>query len=465
MESALIIFDEDAGYRQFLGASPKNASSFRSFCEKDKAFSEVFTSSKDIDYLNDRLISYIERTPQKYLDSPRDLPMAGNLIYKKHLTEIAKSVAHKIEDLIQAGVDPEEIVILSPYLSDTLRFVLVTELENCDIPVVTHRPSRALRDEPVSICLLTLASLAHPAWEYKPSIHELSICLMQSLSDLDLTRANIIAKQILPYFSKNGSLPDFETFSGDIQSRISYFIGTKFQLLVDWIKAYQKESPMHLDHFFIRIFGEILSQQGFGFFDDFNKAEITDHIIESVKKFRNSAGLVLGFNQLDLGAEYHNMVRVGVLANQYLSSWNKTVTGSVFLSPAYTFLLRNYAVEYQFWLDVGSRGWYERIFQPLTHPHVLHRNWDQNTQWTDAEEYQANLNNLSRIITGLSRRCKQNLYFCLSETDELGFEQNSLLVEAISSVLSDTIYSKNTKHQWLKKSRLCLIPALPKRKS
>jgi hypothetical protein len=444
MESALIIYDEGAGYRQFLGASPQNAYLLSGLCKKESKFNELFTSSKEILKLCEQLISYVERNPQNILEITQETPSSGSLIYKKHLTEISTWVAHEIDELLQAGVDPEEIVILSPYLSDTLRFVLVSELENYKIPAVTHRPSRPLRDEPASICLLSLASLAHPAWKYHPSVHELSICLMQSLSDLDLTRANIIAKQILPHFSKTGTLPDFDTFPGDIQSRISYFSGTKYQLLVDWIRDYQEESTLHLDHFMIRIFGEILSQQGFGFFDDFNKAEITDHIIESVKKFRNSAGEVLGLDQLKLGAEYHKMVRAGVLANQYLSSWNKPAMDSVFISPAYTFLLRNYAVNYQFWLDVGSRGWYERIFQPLTHPHVLHRDWNQNNQWTDAEELHANHNNLSRLITGLARRCKQRIYFCLSETDELGFEQNSLLIEAISSVLSKTTNPDNS---------------------
>ncbi len=53
------------------------------------------------------------------------------------------------------------------------------------------------------------------------------------------------------------------------------------------------------------------------------------------------------------------------------------------LAPAYTFLMSNRPVDYQFWLDVGSRGWFERLYQPLTHPYVLSREWPAGQSWTD----------------------------------------------------------------------------------
>ena len=45
------------------------------------------------------------------------------------------------------------------------------------------------------------------------------------------------------------------------------------------------------------------------------------------------------------------------------------------IAPAYTFLLNNRAVDYQFWLNIGSEGWSRRLYQPLTHPYVLSRGW------------------------------------------------------------------------------------------
>ncbi len=80
------------------------------------------------------------------------------------------------------------------------------------------------------------------------------------------------------------------------------------------------------------------------------------------------------------------MVQAGVIAAQYLGGWRLEAEAAVLLAPAYTFLMANRPVEVQFWLDVGSRGWAERLYQPLTHPYVLSRAWQPGRLWTDADE-------------------------------------------------------------------------------
>ena len=258
---------------------------------------------------------------------------------------------------------------------------------------------------------------------------------MQVIGNLDLTRAFILSRQALSDGGPENPISDFDSMPGDTQERITFFAGKKYQILKNWLVDYQSEPVLPLDHFLIRIFGELLSQPGFGFHDDFSKAEITDRLIDSIKKFRQSAGLVYEFDNLGLGAEYFKMVKTGVLANQYLRSWTKRLTDHVHLAPAYTFLLSNYPVEYQFWLDVGSRGWYERIYQPLTNPHVLQRYWNPKNVWSDSEEQTQNIENLENLATGLIRRCKNSIFFCLTDTDERGFEQNGLLIQAINRVM------------------------------
>ena len=70
------------------------------------------------------------------------------------------------------------------------------------------------------------------------------------------------------------------------------------------------------------------------------------------------------------------MVQDGVVAAQYVRSWQRQPEDAVLIAPAYTFLMSNRPVEHQFWLDVGATGWWERLYQPLTHPYVLSRRWE-----------------------------------------------------------------------------------------
>lgn len=435
LDSALLITDKDAGFRHFLGASPESASELADLCQVKSEFSEILTSPAELLEFNDHLQSALNQRRLPKPESIGEIHKRVSITYQPYLPQMTSWVAEQISTLLNKGTSPDEIVVLAPFLSDSLRFLLTTELQNRSIPVSTHRPSRALRDEPATHCLLTIAAIAHRGWEIRPSVHELALCFMQVIGNLDLTRAFILSKQVLSNRGTSNLILDFDSIPGEAQERITYFAGKKYQMFKDWLDIYQSEPVLPLDHFLIRIFGELLSQPGFGFHDDYSKAEITDRVVDSIRKFRQSAGLIFGFDNLDLGSEYYKMVKTGILANQYLRSWTKRPSGHVHLAPAYTFLLNNYPVEYQFWLDVGSRGWYERIYQPLTNPHVLHRYWDPKSVWRDSEEHSQNIKSLGNLSTGLIRRCKNRIFFCITDTDERGFEQNGLLIQAINRVI------------------------------
>ena len=436
LESSLVILDEDAGYRIFLGASPSNAAKLSTDSDRKMRFTKNFTLPDSLSLFSDYLKSALDKSSSHTVSNSADSFDSVSVHYRPSHPEIVASVSEKVSSLINSGVSPGEIVILAPFLSDALRFMFTTELSNLGISCSTHRPSRALRDEPVTHALLTIAAFAHPNWNIHPSIHDLTFALLLSIADLDLTRAYILSRQSFKYQNNIIRLGDFESLPSTFQDRVTYYFGNRYQELVSWLVEYANRPPMPLDHFFVHLFGEILSQSGFGFHNDTSKAMTTNQIIQSVQKFRLSAGEVQRLTSDEFGKEYYKMVKSGVLANQYLQSWTQAPEDSVYLAPAYTFLLSNRPVDYQFWLDVGSRGWYERIFQPLTNPHVLHRDWQIGNLWRDIEEQELNLENLTCLTTGLIRRCKKGITFCLTETDEHGFEQKGLLIQALSYILN-----------------------------
>ena len=129
------------------------------------------------------------------------------------------------------------------------------------------------------------------------------------------------------------------------------------------------------------------------------------------------------------------MVQDGVIAAQYIRSWQVQPDNAVLMAPAYTFLMSNRPVEAQFWLDVSSRGWFERLYQPLTHPYVLSRNWPAGKVWTDEDEYKAAQGALYSLVLGLTRRCRRRIYLGLSDLGEQGFEQSGPLLHVFQRVL------------------------------
>ena len=182
-----------------------------------------------------------------------------------------------------------------------------------------------------------------------------------------------------------------------------------------------------------RLFGEVLSVSGFGFHDDMHLGQVSALLIESIRKFRWISADVP--DEVILGSEYLRLVREGVIAAQYLAPWQQRTENSVLLSPAYTFLLSNRRVSVQFWLDVGSRGWWERLYQPLTHPIVLSRRWAMGKPWTDTDEVSSRQESLHRLVLGLVHRCREFIYLGLSELGEEGYEQDGALLKAIQRIL------------------------------
>ena len=450
LDSALLIFDEGGGYRQFLGADPNSAWRLSETCQTQASLPESFVTSAGVQALSDSLARVIDPATAPILNpSPSrgrtsisppegERPREGALRYAdtRYYPELLDWLTDEIDSLLQEGIPPNEIVVLAPYLSDALRFSLMHRLDARGIPVRSHRPSRSLRDEPATQALLTLAALAHPQWGIKPSEFDVAYALMQAIEGMDLIRANLLTKIV--YRAQGQALSPFSGIKPEVQERITYVYGEKYAELREWILAYRQQDVLPFDHFLRKLFGEILSQPGFGFHRNLDAAKVAANLVESVKKFRWAMASA-NADALTLGREYIAMLGEGVIAAQYLGAWKSEQENAVLIAPAYTFLMQNRAVAVQFWLNPGSEGWVERLFQPLTHPYVLSRNWDnaEGHYWTDADEVAATRETLARLTTGLLRRCKETLYLGLSELGESGFEQRGVLLKAFQRVLQE----------------------------
>ncbi len=340
------------------------------------------------------------------------------------------AVGQQVRDLYFSSDPPPAICIVAPFLNDSLCFSLTRELEKHGIPTRSHRPSHPLYGEPAVRCLLALAKLAHPEWRLPVSAYELRSALIQALDQLDLVRADILARAVLP---KPGAhdLNKFQDISAADQGRITFKIGKDFELLRNWIVEYRQSPIAELDLFMSRLFGEVLSQPGFGFHEDFQGAAAAAELIESIRKFRAGRILLEGELELPLGLEYVRMLEGGLVAAQYLQAWQPALPSEVYVAPAYTFLMNNQPVDYQVWLDLGSRGWWERLYQPLTHPVVLSRAWSDGGPWTDGHEVDMNRALLMRLANGLIHRCRKGILLHALTLNEQGDEQRGPLLQAV----------------------------------
>lgn len=427
-ESALLIYDSQAGLRRFLGADPEEARSLRALCELQVTLERRRVMSDDVAALHQGLAMALGRDPGQ---APQQGDARAALRWPRgarwHPQMIDWAVEHIAGLVHEEGVPPQEIVVLAPFMPDALRFALQVRLDERDVPQRSHRPSRALRDEPEARALLTFARLAHPTAGQVLSRFDVAGALTNAIAGLDLVRAHLLAEVLF----RDGALLPFDRISdARLQQRITFLLGEKYNRLCNWLAAVPPETP--LDLFFSSLFGEVLSQPGYGLHARLSAGATVANLVDSARAFRQ---LLQDIDpQAPVAGDYLRMVEEGVLANQYLRDWELDRREGVLLAPAHTFLMGNRPVDYQFWLNVGSSGWGRRVYQPLTHPWVLSRSWPRGQVWLDADEEAAGREALANVVLGLLRRCRVRIYLGISEFGERGLEERGPLLLALHNM-------------------------------
>ncbi len=436
-ESALVIYDTEAGFRRFLSANPTTAYRLKRVIPDTTTFNDTFVSSEAIDGLRgsiDYIMNPGAQPKRLYTDRGKGLHFSADpcRFFPDMLAWVTGQIGNLVHD---HGVQPGEIVVLAPFLSDALRFALMNQLQLAGIPVQSHRPSRSLREEPAAQCLLTLSALANPGWGILPVAFDVAYALRQAIAGLDLIRAQLLAEVLFRKVDGVPQLMPFAQVKQSMQERVSYLLGEKYEALRAWLADYGLEAVDAPDIFFSRLFGELLSQPGYGFHEDFDAGKAASNLIDSAREFRWVVGSQLQEDGQSVGGAFLQMVQDGVLASQYISGWESQRENAVLLAPAYTFLMSNRPVDFQFWLNVSSKGWSERLYQPVTHPYVLSRDWELGRVWTDADEVSVARDNLFSLANGLLRRCRKGVFLGLSDLDEHGYEQKGPLLHVIQGVL------------------------------
>lgn len=428
-ESALVLFDEEASYRRFLGADEFSAYSLASVCDE----TVTMGAPVGLDPARLALIDHFGVSFGQRDDAPSDIdPFVGvEQASFRFFPQMVDAAAAQVSAWVKEDdIAPNDIAVVVPYLSDALRFALTYRLEELGVPSQSLRPSRPLRLEPVVRALVTFAQMAHPQWGLVPQLEDIALALTTVVGGLDPVRAALLAST-----ARKGLVP-FEGLAATLQERVTYRAGERYERLRGWLETYRAGEPIPLDHFFSRLYGEVLSQAGFTLQHDLDAAQSAAALVDSAAMYRLIGGAIP--DEMWGASVYLAAVMDGVLGQRSLSQPDIGSGDGVLMSPAYTFLMTNRRVQRQIWLDVGSSGWTERLSQPLAQPYVLSAQWPENQLWTSIDETAVELQSGYRLVAGLLRRCGGDVVMMMSEYGEQGMQQQGALLYAIGRILRRT---------------------------
>ncbi len=434
LESALLVYDSDAGYRIFLGAEPDAAHHLRDLCQSHEVHATAHGQSPPLQHLEQAVAQAFDDTGD--IPAPTGDPEAAfTYQFYTFYPQMLDWVCEQVIDLVHnQRISPREIVLIAPFLNDSLRFSVMNRLENAGVPIVSHRPSRAIREEPAARAMLTLMQLVNPTEPTTPQANDFASALVQLIDGLDPIRAGLLTDIV--YGVGRHEPGPFDIINATMQQRITYTSGERYQHLRDWLLQ-QRELAASTppDHFLRSLFGDVATQTGFGFQTDLDTGTVAAQLIDSAYSFRVALYPEGTDDWSPVWHIYRELVSEGLLAAFHPLSWQKEETDAVFIAPAYTYLMRNRPVDYQFWIDVGSQAWGERLDQPLTHPYVLRRDYPVDHIWTDEDEQDTNWQTLYRLVLGLVRRCHQQLFLAIADLGEQGFEQRGPLLHLFQHIL------------------------------
>lgn len=452
-ESALVVSDAPGGYRLFLGADPQSAARLQALCDSVEETTDPRLEGATPAAFGERLGGVLLTNTAPSHAQPAGAQNALEVLpATKYWASMVQGVADRITTLVGEGVAPNEIAVIAPFVEDVLRFELSERLTQSGITVSTLRPSRPLFDHPVVRATIALAKCAHPGWGLLPASGELARALSICIADLDLVRAQLLSDQILR-LSLRGGLPVVD--DQNTWLRVGMRFRDAYARLQEWIaqwpaRAMEGQPVVPLDIFWQRAFTDLLSTRGFGLNSDLEGADVMARLIHSARMFREvfeARGLqphaarwgeLLAFvpgdraervATADIGLAYVSMLSEGMLAAQRRVGDDSGE--GVLLAPVYAYLTNDVRSRVQFWLDVQSAGWHERIYQPLTHPYALGRSWDRSRQWTDDDELRTARDMLSRVVRGLAYRCGERIVLASSQLTLSGQEEGGMLSRAL----------------------------------
>ncbi len=422
-QSALLVYDEEGGYRTLLGADPQGALTLRRFCGQQARLAGTASPAEP---LAAAVAARLGQGSGGLAGAER--PILG-YIETRYRSQMIAAVAAALDRMVhEEGVPPDEIAIIAPYLDGVLRFALGQACAPLGVPLRILRRYRRPAEEPAVRALLTLATLLDPAGGAAPPRYDVAEALGQAIAGLDPVRAALLADWTYDPLAPGWRDP--AALVPRARERLGPALLERYESFWQRWQEVLKEAGRPWEQLLARLLGAFLGEA----VRDPAAATACAELIESARRFRRVfPALHPGQDPSQVGRYYLETLRSGIVTAQYLL--REEPSPAVLVAPAQSYLLANRTARRQFWLDLASVDWWTPPQQPLTNPYVLSRRWSPGEPWNDAADYATRQAALARTVRGLCNRCREGLVLCRSDLGTAGQTQDGPLMRVLEPIL------------------------------
>jgi hypothetical protein len=428
-QTTAVATDAAAGYKRFLAADPHGAEGLRARFDHIYEFTERFVAPADMELLGNQVENFLLH---------RQLPTAGaearilDVIGGRYRREMVNNLAPVLHDLVYGqGVAPRDIAIVTPYMDGALRYMLTQALREAGLPYRLLRRRTSPREEPRVRAWLTWLALSHPDWGVHPAPYDVAEALALSLHDLDPARAQLLVDHL--YRPDGPDLAPVETLPPRIVERVGEPSVRLVEELRLWLAG--RGYGESVDAFLHSLFNELLSQPHFRPEPDLAGAAVLDWLVRAAARLRKAAPSMRLTSEAEIGATFIDAVNQGLVTANPPDWGEPPDPDGIILSTIYAYLLAGEPVRVQVWLETAAQGWWDIPRQPLSNAFVLVQSRPPEEPWTVDEDFAVRNELLTRIVHGLTARCRDGVILASSDLDRRGVRQDGPLWRALGPLI------------------------------
>lgn len=393
-EEVLFVSDDQAGFRQFLGAYPLGVEKILPRLDQ-----RIRLGAKQ--YVDRKIAACLSDRP----DTGPSTPSSGKSFEARLCRTSVDMIEHVIEwasAILNGSIHGEgkRVCILSPYVDGVLALLLGDGLARRGLSLRVSQPSEVLIDRPSVRAFRSVAGMLHPRWAFPAHYDDLRLALMLFLN-LDAVPASLLLSK--SGFESTGSLSQMS------DNRVVEELGeesvAQYNFLQRWAAAYQAGEELPVDLFARKLFGEVVARS-------YGPNQTPSEILADFGRLENAARRFVELGS-DLstdgspatGARFLEMLSMRV-TSVGADHDQSPAPGAVDLMPVHTFLTGDLTCDYQVWLDAGSQTWWEPPARPLANSRVLLPDWPADQPWDANAKSSAQSAALARVVLGLAARAR-----------------------------------------------------------
>ncbi|WP_374686393.1 UvrD-helicase domain-containing protein [Promineifilum sp.] len=428
-QTTAVAADAAAGYKRFLSADPHGAEGLRTRFDHVYEFTEGFVAPADMALLGNQVENFLGHTQLPTAGAEaRILDVIGGRYRREMVNNLAPALHHLVYD---QGVAPRDIAIIVPYMDGALRYMLTQALREAGLPYRLLRRRTSPREEPRVRAWLTWLALAHPDWGIHPAPYDVAEALTLSIDGLDPARAQLLVDHL--YRPDGPDLAPTETLPPRIVERAGEPSVRLVEELRVWLAG--RGYGESVDTFLHSLFNELLSQPHFRPEPDLAGAAVLDWLVRAAARLRKAAPAIGLTSEAEIGATFIDAVNQGLVTANPPDWGEPPDPNGVVLSTIYAYLLAGEPARVQVWLETAAQGWWDIPRQPLSNAFVLVQSRPPEELWTMDEDFAVRNELLTRIIRGLTARCRDGVILASSDLDRRGVRQDGPLWRALGPLI------------------------------